>query len=117
MAFTYDPTLVDDVSKVRFEIADTVEDTAYLSDAEITAQISMKGSWQGAVIPCIEFIIAKLSSDPDFKADWLEVKKAEAIKGWKLLIEQKQGSLGTTRMNVSAKAVYRPDSFQTDSDW
>lgn len=48
MAFTYDVTT--DRGKARFQVADTVEDRALFSDAEIDAALTMGGSVTGAVV-------------------------------------------------------------------
>jgi len=69
MTFHYQPGL-DDVSRVRFHLGDTVETGAKFQDEEIAAVISEKGSWQQAVIACILNLMARLSI-PDFTADWL----------------------------------------------
>ena len=47
MAFTYDPTT--DIGRVRLRLRDIREQSALLTDAEITALISDQGGWRGAV--------------------------------------------------------------------
>lgn len=50
MAFTYDETLADNVSRVRFHAALTDPSAPHvLSDAAITGLVALQGSWQGAV--------------------------------------------------------------------
>lgn len=48
MAFTYNEALTTDRDKVRFHIADTREESAAFSDAEIDALVTLAGSVYGA---------------------------------------------------------------------
>lgn len=117
MTFTYTPGTPNDITRVRFSIGDTVEDTAILSDEEITFAVTEQGSWQGAVIACIRFIITKLS-EPDFQADWLRVSASEARKSWERMLAEKKDEFGLGRsVSSSAVATYRVDSNQTEADY
>lgn len=119
MAFTYTPETATDITRVRFHIADTVEATAKFTDEEITFQVTETGSWQNAVISCLENLLAKLTTNPDFQADWLTIDSEEAIEGLQKLLAEKRKSLGLRRIASSANAVYRSDSFATEppEDW
>ena len=54
--FTYQPSLSSNVSKIRMVVGDTVEDAGILpgggnfSDAELTALVTLKGTWQAAAV-------------------------------------------------------------------
>jgi hypothetical protein len=66
MTFTYTPNSPNDITRVRFHIADTVESSAMYSDEEITFGIAEGGSYQQAVIILLQNLIARLSAEPDF---------------------------------------------------
>lgn len=119
MTFTYTPSSVNDTTRVRFHIGDTVEASAIFSDEEITMMISEEGTWQKAAIACVDGIIAQLSSDPDFKADWLTVSPSKAIPGYERLRTRLQRKFGiSSRITATSKPVYRSDSLQDEApDW
>ena len=74
MAVTYDPTLTDNISKVRFRIGDTIEDAGALpdgkniADAEITALVTFEGSWQRATAACFEKLAAAWAGKANLSA-------------------------------------------------
>lgn len=109
MAFTYTPATPDDITRVRFNISDTVAATAKFTDEDITFQIAETGSWQGAVIGCLENLIAKLTTNPDFKADWLTVDSQYAIEGLQKLLVEKKKTLGLRRVVSTSTPVVRTD--------
>lgn len=97
MAFTYTPSATpSDITRVRYHIGDTAEATAIFSDEEITMVIAEAGSWQGAVLSCIRSIIARISAEPNFTADWLRVDYATALAGYQKLIALKAAELGVS---------------------
>lgn len=68
--FTYDPTLSDDISQVRFFIGDTVEnngprantvgpDLTNFKDEEITAMLGVSGS----IISCVPVLLETLANE------------------------------------------------------
>ncbi len=111
MAFSYTASLIDDVSRVRFEVGDTTEAEAYLSDEEIQALLDEEGGSVGkAAIRCCEFILRKLNK-PNFKADWLEVDYKNARDGFRLtLLELRRRWSGAAASGASYG--YRVDSQQ-----
>lgn len=113
MTFTYTPATVNDVTRVRFHTSDTVEGENYLSDEEISMMLSESGSWQKAVIACLKYIIGRLSQ-PDFKADWLQVSNAEAIKGKTALLGMKRQEFGIPAITGGVQHVTRYDSAIDD---
>lgn len=119
MAFTYTPSATPtDLTRVRFHIGDTVEAAAIFEDAEIEMAIAEAGGWQQAVVYCLQTIIAKISAEPDFKADWLSVEMGRSLEGYKALISEKRRLFNIAALTAAAKPVYRSDSLQTSApDW
>jgi len=113
MTFTYTP-FTSDVSRVRFHIDDTNAAAPVFTDEIITAIITEYGTWQKAVIACIRHIIAKLSSVPDFTADWLKVSTASAIASYRKMLDDKMSELDVSDGSIEASGihVYRYDSDQ-----
>lgn len=112
MAFTYLGDLSTDLDKVRFHLGDTDESGYWLEDATITALLSSEGSVGGAVVAGIRYILRKLSQ-PNFKADWLQVDNASARKGWEAALKEAQKTFGISALSARAVHVYRADSRQT----
>ena len=120
MAFTYTPTVPDDITRVRFALSDTDSDAPKFSDEEINFQITELGSWPNAVIGCIDNLIARLVTDPDFDADWLQIDSEEAIQGLYALKAQKLNEYGLVGGSpvVISRPSYRDDSPPSSaSDW
>ena len=69
MSFSYDSTLAADTDKIRFNISDTIENEGRLpnganfQDEELTAVISMEGSWQMAVASCFDRLAAAWATE------------------------------------------------------
>ena len=121
MTVTFDATLSDDESIVRFHVGDTNIKGAYLQDETITALLTSEGSVGAASIACIRFIITQLSS-PDFKKDWLSVSNKEARMGFEQLMKDKANEFGITlargiSMSSSVSNVSRADSYQDSNDY
>jgi len=115
MTFTYTPSSTPtDLTRVRFHTGQTVEGESFLTDEEIAMLIAEEGSWQKAAIAGIQFIIMRLSQ-PDFKADWLQVTNSQARAGYVKLLAQKRAQLGVVAITASAVHVYRADSLATES--
>lgn len=118
MTFTYTPATPDDITRVRWHIGDTVEATAAFSDEELLFAIAESQSWQKAVIWAIQTIIARLASEPDFRADWLSVNGQKGIASWRALLAEKRQLFGVPAVSARGQAVYRSDSNQTEPpDW
>lgn len=115
MTFTFDLTNgFTPLTHCRFHIGDVDSTRAIFQDEVINAVITDAGSWQKAVILCIQSIIAMLSSNPDFHADWLTVSYDKAIASWTSLLSLKSRELGVPSGQITATALYiwRPDSDQ-----
>lgn len=114
MTFTYDLSNgFSDLERVRFHIGDTVSSAARFSDEEINAITTEFGSWQAAVIACLEFIVTKLS-EPNFRADWLQVDLDTGRKSYEALLERKRLELSQADAPYGGKHVFRKDSYLTE---
>lgn len=114
MTFSYSPFTADK-DRVRFHLGDTDSSAAKFTDEEITAIVTEQGTWQKAVVACLENLIARLSSTPDFRADWLQVSIGSAVAGYQSLLKTKRREFGIARITATAVQPYRPDSNQTGS--
>lgn len=117
MTFTFDPTLADNVSLVRFHIGDVHEEGFYLADETLSYLVTTHGV-AGAVVRAIDFIITQLSQ-PNFKLDWLSVTNSEARAGYEKLKKEKEQELGVNTGAVASSSVSLPsraDSYMTSSD-
>jgi hypothetical protein len=117
MSFSFDPTLGDDVSLVRFHIGDTDSEGYFLDDETIQYWVN-QDTVNSAVINCIRYILSQLSR-PDFKLDWMSVSgMQEARKGYEALLMQKMAELGEVTFSATATIAlpYRADSLQDSSE-
>ena len=113
-SFTYDLLDANDITRVRFHVGDTSEDTAQLPDDEITFAISEAGSWQGAVLYCIQNIIARMNADPDFTFDELEIDQDSQRKHWETLLRIKHDEFGIAFKSKSTLVTSTQIPTRTD---
>jgi len=121
MTFTFDASLGTDLALVRFNIGDTSEEGAYLSDETITALLTSEGSVGGAVIASIRYIITQLAT-PNFKKDWLSVDYKTAREGFEKLLKDKAHEFDIKLMkgisfSSSISNPSRADSYQSSNDY
>ena len=111
---SYSPFTADK-DRVRFHIGDTDTTRAWFTDAEITAIITEAGTWQKAVIACLNNMIVRSALEPDMSADWLTLHPGVTTEGLERALKRKANELGVS-ISVTATAVqtYRPDSDQTE---
>lgn len=114
MTFTYTPSSVNDITRVRYHIGDTVESGALFTDEEITMVITETGTYQTAVISLLQAMIAKYS-EPDFRADWLSVNSSKAVASLRTLLSQKRKEFGISGISSNNVYTWRPDSSQTEA--
>jgi len=114
MAFTYTENLTVNADFVRFHAGDTVEDESFLSDAIITSLLAVNDTKQKATIQAIQYIITRLSQ-PNFRADWLQVDMKSAREGYESLLKTKYQEFGIARITATALPTYRADSRQTEA--
>lgn len=113
-SFTYDLLDANDITRVRFHVGDTSEDTALFPDDEITFAISEAGSWEGAVLFCIQNILARMNSDPDFTFDELEIDQDSQRKHWLALMQTKRDEFGIAFKSKSSLVVATRWPTRTD---
>jgi hypothetical protein len=110
MAFTYNLTTPNDITRVRYHIGDVVAEAAMYSDEEITFIIAESGGWEAAVIASIKGMLARLGHEPDMQADWLRIGWRASVEMWtKLLAEKKQEFGLGARSNSGGQHAWRPD--------
>lgn len=116
MTFTYTPAAPTDITRIRFHLGDTVEPSKF-TDEEIAFVLAENNNSIGeTVIAMIIGLIARLSGDPNFTADWLTVDNATAIEGLKSLLKIKAAVFGLSVNTATFVPVYRLDSDQTAGD-
>lgn len=108
MSFTYSGDLTAPVDYVRFHTGQTVEGESFISDEEIQSLLETEGSAQAAVIAALGYIVSRLSQ-PDFRADWLQIDHAEARQGYEGLLARKRAELGQGGLTAKAITTYRRD--------
>lgn len=113
MTFTYTEDLTVGRDFVRFHTGDVVSAQAFLSDEIITSLIATTGSKERAVIASFRHIITRLSQ-PNFRADWLQVDNDKAREGYEHLLTAKMRELGVNEITASVTHVYRADSGTTE---
>ena len=113
MTFTYSDDLMTDINFVRFHTGDTVEAESFLSDGIITSLVATEGTKEKAVIAGLEHIILRLS-DPNFKADWLQIDNESARKGKEIALAAKKTKFGLNTLVGGVVNTYRADSGQTE---
>lgn len=110
MTFTFTPSSPTDLTRVRYEINDMVEDTALFTDEVINFVLSEKGSVQNAVVSLLRAKIGELSNEDDFKADWLQVDSSKRLAALKELLKQKLNEYGMSSGTAGVVHRYRGDS-------
>lgn len=120
MAFTYNASLTNDLSIVRFRIGDNKSDGYYLDDTEIQYWIDNTDSLGVAMVRCCQYILTQLSQ-PNFRLDWLTVSNDEARKGYESLMKQIAQQEGVSLSGLSGIATValpsRADSYQSDNTY
>jgi len=117
MTFTFDPSNgFSDLERVRFWLGDTESAKAKFSDEEISAVLADSETWQTAALALLDSLIARLSGQTDFKADWLEVKVSQAVAQLtalkvRLALARQVGSSVGVSISGGGVNVYRADSL------
>lgn len=108
MTATFNPTLSDTVSKVRFHIGDTDVSAPALQDETITALVALNLTIERAVIAALLYLISQVSR-PDFRADWLQVQHGNALEGYRRLLAEKRAEFGISALDATLLVVERVD--------
>jgi hypothetical protein len=107
----------NDLTRVRMALGDTDASAPKFQDEEIRATITDQGDdWRAAALVLVDSLIARLSQ-PNFRADWLQVDHASARAGYVTLRAHLARQFGQGRFSLVGGAVhtYRPDSRQTEA--
>jgi hypothetical protein len=92
MSFTFDPSLGDAISRIRFDLGETAE-PAFVEDETITAMLAASTDEREATIKLASALIVRVSQEPD-KVDLAEgegtVTWGARLRGWQALISRLQ---------------------------
>ena len=107
MTFTYDLSSgsFTDLTRVRFHIDDIDSSVPKFTDEEINVVLDETSDYKITVIWLLQTLIVRLSSDPDFQADWLKINKASAIAGLQAMIAAKRKELGINSIITSTLII------------
>lgn len=119
MTFTFGSDLTDDLDWLRFKTGDTAADEAYLTDELITSLLAVSASKEAAAVAAVGYILTQFSK-PDFKADWLEIKRSTARAGFEKVLARLEAEVGisdTANSFATGQSVqtYRLDSAATEA--
>lgn len=117
MSFSFDASLSDDISLVRFHIGDTDTNGYFVDDETIQYWVNA-GTVESATIACLRFILSQLSR-PNFSLDWLTVSgMKEAKEGYEELLREKEREFGLRSIipTSTVSQPYRSDSRQDSTD-
>lgn len=118
MTFSYDLTNgFSDLARVRFYLGDVHADAPIYTDEVINAVIAETGSWQKATLALLRSLVAMLTAQPDFQADWLRVDTSKAIASYRRMIEEMETTLSLSSIEAGGTHIYRADSDQTESPY
>lgn len=125
MTITYTGTLLTDLDKIRFYLQDTVSGSGpkpadgNFTDAELTALITVEGTWQRAVAGGFETLASAWRRYPNFTADGLTLNRTAIADGYAKQAKEwrdKAGYPSTTYVRAGSRAVTRVDGYSSDVD-
>jgi hypothetical protein len=92
VSFTFDPSLGDAISRIRFDLGDTV-DPGFVADETITAMVAASPDEREATIKLASALIVRFAQEPD-KVDLADgegkVEWGARLRGWQALISRLQ---------------------------
>jgi len=100
VTFTYDPSKIGERSKdrMRFELGDTDvsggEDTAAVSDEEISAVLAAFTNWKRAKLALVESICSRMSFEVDTKVGPMTLSLSGRAVQWSALYEKLKKEVG-----------------------
>jgi hypothetical protein len=92
MSFTFDPSLGDAISRIRFDLGDTV-DPGFVEDETITAMVTASPDEREATIKLASALIVRFAQEPDkveLAGDEGAVTWSARLRGWQGLISRLQ---------------------------
>jgi hypothetical protein len=121
MSFTYAGSLATDKEKVRFYIGDTTlasgpkPASGNFTDEELTALITLEGSWQRAVAACFEALASAWAIHPNFTADGVSVSQSATAAHYQAQADKWRREAGSGTVSTSGVvAVTRIDGYSYD---
>lgn len=125
MSATYDPTLADAISRMRFALGDTNTAVALLPDATYTAVLAAQGGdEQAAAVALARSLIAREAQAPTriVAPDGQSVEFGKRLAGWQALIDAAPStaggaSVGGMRMHRPARADAPDDGSEYRRGW
>lgn len=121
MSFTYSTDLLDDISRVRFWLRDTVVNSgplpgdANFDDLELTELISLEGDWRRAVAAGFEALASAWLRHPTFNSGDLSINRSDIAKGYQTQATDWRKRYGTTAgASVTVGTFTRVDGYSDD---
>ena len=99
-SYTYEPSNITSTGKdrMRFELGDTMvesgSDTAYLSDEEIAAMLSVYPSWKRAKLALVESVVRRFSYEVDTHVGPLRYSLSQRYPAWKAMYDEMKKEVG-----------------------
>lgn len=126
MTFTYVPIDMSDRDRVRFHIADTVEnngplpDDGNFQDEELDPILDAEGSWPRAVAACFERLTAEWRKYPNLEADQFGLSRSHISNGFAQDAKRWRDEYGYAlaphlRTRAFSVGFIRADGFGDDS--
>lgn len=112
VAFTFDPQLADDLSKVRWLIGDIDSGSPLLDDNSITAVLSSEGSVRGAAISCLQTLEARFAQVTESRAGETLADKTAVSNKYRDIKRRimKMATPGWSVLTQSTKDTYNEDT-------
>ena len=105
MAFTYDPSLADDVSKIRFALGDTVEAYAEFPDETLSALVTIEGTLEGATAAAMKTLYLEFLKRADVaETDDMRVEYSRKAKQYEQLYKDFKEAANRAKSVKSGKA-------------
>jgi hypothetical protein len=92
VSFTFDPSLADAISRIRFDLGDTAE-PAFVEDETITAMVAGAPDEREATVKLASALIVRFAQEPD-RVELADgegaVTWSARLRGWQALISRLQ---------------------------
>lgn len=114
---TYDPSLADPISRMRFALGDTSSSAPLLPDATYTAVLAAQGAdEQAAVVALARSLIAREAQAPTriVAPDGQSAEFGKRLAGWQALIADAPSSAGGAQ--TGGLRMHRPERADRSDD-
>lgn len=98
MPASYNPSLPDDLNRMRFELGDVVENDFFLQDEEIIAALEGR-SFKRAQLYLLDSLLARFSYETDLRVDKWEAKFSQRLDAWQRLRKKLTDDLALEETN------------------